>query len=232
MDDPKACVVLTPVAASIEPTTEACLRRLADAGYKVNLLYGASDIVLARSTMATEALRSGFTETLWIDSDMVFTPDDVARIRSRHQPFVAGLYSKKGPKEFAGKFSDAAVTVTVGTEGGLIPMTYTGMGFTHVRREVYDAIERECKLPTCGGGYDGKTFVPYFMPLLAQTPGLPDYLSEDAAFGFRARLAGFPPMADTRLKIGHRGAYTYTWDDLAARPVNDSMTLTVARKAV
>lgn len=229
MESPAKCAVLCPIAATLDPITEACLRKLVDLGYKVNLLFGSSDIVLARCGMATEALRAGFAETLWVDSDQTFTPEDVEKIRSWNKPFVAGLYPKKGPKEFAGKFHGNQKPVTFGTGGGLIPMTYVGMGFTHVRREVYDKMERELKLPVCGGGYDGKTIVPYFLPLLAPVPGAnPDYLSEDGAFSFRARQVGFPPMADTRLKIGHRGMYTYTWDDVVPNQNYDSVELTIA----
>lgn len=171
--------MLVPIAATLDPITEGCLRRLVDVGYKVNLLYGSSDIVLARCGMATDAMRAGFEETLWIDSDQTFTPEDVERVRE--QPFVAGLYPKKGVPEFAGKFRDE--TVKFGKDGGLIEMIYVGMGFTHIHRDVYEKMERVLQLPVCGGGYDGKTIIPYFLPLLAPVPNsLPDYLSEDAAF--------------------------------------------------
>ncbi len=207
------CVVLVPIAAALEPETDSALRVLSSLGYVVRFLRGSSQVDLARSTMATEAMRDGFKETLWIDSDVVFTAEDVERIRSHKLPFVVGLYPRKGPKEFAAKFKQGSGVVTFGIGGGLLEMEYTGMGFTHVRAEVYEAIAKD--VPECKGGYGGKTFFPYFIPAIVPEGDGVCYLSEDFSFCHRARDAGFPPMCDTTLKIGHTGRKTYTWDDFA-----------------
>ena len=216
--NPEQCVILVPVAAHIEPATLDCLSRLMDRGYRVQTLRGCSQIDLARSMLATDALRDGFAETLWIDSDVTFTVEDVERLRAHGKPFTAGLYVKKGNPEFACKFREGTRELTFGTDGGLIELEYAAMGFTHIRREVYERIQSGLGLPTCSGGYDGKTIVPYFLPLLAPIPGGFDYLSEDYSFCYRARQVACPVFADTRLKLGHgNGPYRYTWDDIAPR---------------
>jgi hypothetical protein len=48
-------------------------------------------------------MRDGFEETMWIDADVVFDPDDV-ETRAHGLPMVAGLYPKKTANQFACKF--------------------------------------------------------------------------------------------------------------------------------
>lgn len=223
--DPTKCIVLVPVYGSLDPETEQGLNVLAERGYVVRLLRNSSQIDLARSTMATRAMRNGFEETLWIDADTVFRPEDVEQLRSHDLPIVAGLYLKKkqGKPEFAGKFRSPKVTFGVG--GGLLEMVYVGMGFTLIRREVYAELAED--LIECTGGYDGETVIPFFRPTLAPEGATLDYLSEDFSFCHRARIAGFAVMADTTIKLGHAGRYVYTWDEFAPRPTFDCLQLGV-----
>lgn len=214
-----SCVVLVPVHSVLEPETESGLRELASRGYPIRFLKGASDIVLARITMATQAMRDGYAETFWIDGDVTFNPDDVDRIRQHGKPFVAGLYPRKGRAEFAAKFKDDTLGATFGTGGGLMAMQYVGFGFTHVRREVYEAMS----LTSTTGGYDGQVVTPYFLPMCGRL----GYLAEDYAFCVRAREAGFEILADTRVKLGHVGRHTWTWDDFTPRPVLETLDVGV-----
>lgn len=220
MADNGKCTVLVPVGNYIEPETDNALRILANRGYMVRILRGSSQVDLARSTLATEALMDGFEETLWIDSDMDFDPDDVDRIRAHNRPFVVGLYTQKGPKRFAGMFPAGTGKVTFGKGGGLIPMDYVGMGFTYVQGQVYRAIQE--RLPeaqrSVRGGYQGKMVTPFFRPMLVPENGGMCYLSEDYSFTARAKEAGFAPVADTTIRLGHWGRKKYTWDDLTWSP--------------
>lgn len=219
--NPSSCAILVPVYGAVEPETQAGLDELARRGYAVRILRGSSQVDLARSTLATQAIEDGFAETFWIDADTVFDPNDVERIREHGLLLCAGLYVRKGPKEFAGKFVSPEATFGIG--GGLLEMVYVGMGFTHVRREVYDSIATS--LPACGGGYGGKQVVPYFLPVLTEEEQGPTYLSEDYSFCYRAKLAGTKIMADTRIRLGHIGRYTYTWDEFAPRQQIDQLRL-------
>lgn len=232
MDSPEQCAVLVPAFGAIEPEVEASLSQLADRGYVVRILRGSSQIDLARSTLATRALRDGFEETMWIDADVAFNPDDVDRIRANNQPFTAGLYVKKGRKEFAGKFKDGTNGATFGIGGSLLEMQYVGMGFTHIRREVYETIASELQLPSCLGGYEGERVTPYFIPAPVQEGEDLCYLSEDFSFCTRARQVGFAPLADTRIKLGHIGKKKYTWDDLVPQQEIDSLCIGVDQAAV
>lgn len=221
MEKPRSqCAVLVPVARNIETETERSLRELAVRGYQVFELRGGSAIDMVRCQMVTDAIANKFKETMWIDADTGFHPDQVDHLRALDLPFVAGMYPCKGPKRMAGKLKDANTLVRFGEGGGVVEATVIGMGFTYIRIEVYDAIcERGLQL--VGGGYDGKNVLPFFMPFIHN--GV--YLSEDYAICERARAAGFPPMVDTRLKIGHWGRKEYTWDDLAPDRVFDEMDM-------
>jgi hypothetical protein len=97
------CVILTPVGSQIEPHCETALQSLEKHGYPVWRIRGYSAIDQGRSQLASDALNQGYDETLWIDSDIGFNPDDVERIRSHNLPIsgssdfrVRGYLIKKG----------------------------------------------------------------------------------------------------------------------------------------
>lgn len=230
-DDPKKCAILVPVHHAIEPECEDALRELASRGYPVIVLRGSSAIDMARNDLANQAMDGGYAETLWIDSDVVFKPDDVEKLRSHGLLFVCGLYPKKGRREFACKFWPATEDIVFGVGGGLRSMQYVGMGFTFIRAEVYRVMAAELKLPRVKGGYTpGKLVTPYFLPMLTvDEDGESEvYLAEDAAFCERARLAGFEVMADTTIRLDHMGRRVWCWEDFAPQTVYDSLKFSMA----
>src|SRR6187401_2889186 len=94
-------VILTPVASSIEPACEDGLRELEKRGYTVRRVRGYAAIDQGRCQMATDALAEGFEETIWIDSDIGFSADDVERLREAKKPIVCGIYPQKGRRALA-----------------------------------------------------------------------------------------------------------------------------------
>lgn len=212
MPDPTRLVVLVPVGTHIEPACEDSLKELERRGYAVWRVRGYSAIDAARSQMATDALAQRFDELVWIDSDVVFNPDDVDRLRAHDLSIVCGLYPKKGPREFACAFLPDTRSVRFGTGGGLTEVLYCGFGFVYTRRAVYDAIREKLKLPTCNQRF-GSLLVPYFAPLAVKDGDGAWYLSEDYAFCERARQGGFRVMADTTIRLWHVGTYRFGWED-------------------
>ena len=69
-------------------------------------------------------IRDGFEETLWIDSDIGFNPDDVERLRSHQLPVVAGIYAKKAKRELACKFLEDTTRIQFGKHGGLMELLW------------------------------------------------------------------------------------------------------------
>ena len=209
---PTGPVVLVPVGSAIDPACDDALRELERRGYTVRRVRGYSAIDSARNQMATDALADGFDELVWIDSDVVFRPDDVDALRANGRPLACALYPKKGPREFACNFLPGTAAVTFGKAGGLVPIQYCGFGFVYTRRDVYDRVQNRFQLPVLNRRF-GKPLVPYFAPFWVGEGDDAHYLAEDYAFCERARQAGFELVADTRIRLWHVGSYRYSWED-------------------
>lgn len=215
------------MARDIEPETQSGLQQLAQRGYAIRTLKGCAQIDFARAVLATAALDDGFTEVMWIDSDVAFNADDVDRLRGHNLPLSLGIYPRKGSPHFACTFAKPG-EVVFGAGGGLVEVKYAGMGFMHVRCEVFERMEKELKLPRCHGSYDpAKPIVPYFRPMIVEEKGRPEYLSEDSSFCERARQIGVKVMADTTIRLGHVGRYVYDWDDTVAKPSYTTVNVAV-----
>lgn len=213
---PRKCVILMPVGGEIDPGCETALRKLEERGYAVWRVRGYAAIDQARNQMATDAMLAGFEETLWIDSDIVFRPEDVDRLRSHSAPVVCGIYPKKGKREVAVHILPGTEKFIFGEGGGLVEIRYAATGFLLVRKEVYTQVQEKCRLPVCNLSF-GKPTVPYFMPMvhIDKTRGA-WYLAEDFAFCERVRQSGYKIMADTSIRLWHVGTYGYSWEDAAS----------------
>ncbi|MBK8254100.1 MAG: hypothetical protein IPK82_15720 [Polyangiaceae bacterium] len=208
----KKCVVLVPANGSIEPECEQGLRVLESRGYQVRRVPGFAAIDLARSQMATDALRDGFDELLWIDSDIAFNADDVEKLRGHGATMIAGLYPKKGTRALASHLLPGTRKIVFGEGGGILPILYPATGFLLTKRSVYEAIQTKLELPVCNTQFE-RPLVPYFMPTIVTAGEHKWYLSEDFAFAERARRAGHPALADTTIHLRHIGRYAYSWED-------------------
>jgi hypothetical protein len=208
-------IVLVPFLTHIEPACEVGLRELERRGLTVRRYPSTAAIDRMRCEAATAALRDGFDELIWIDSDIAFAADDVDRLRAHARPIVAGVYAKKGQPAFAAYFEPGTPTIQLGTGGGLMPVRYVGFGFVCTRRQVFDDVQQRFSLPFCNTRF-GLPAVPYFLPMVisdAAEAGGYWYLGEDYAFCERARQAGHAIVIDTAIRLGHIGAYHYGWED-------------------
>jgi len=210
--DPNTCVILVPTTGNIVPDCESALQALERKGYKVWRVRGYSAIDQGRNQLATDAMGQGFDETFWIDDDVAFNPIDVDRIRCFDLPICAGVYPKKGKRELACHILPGTQKMLFGKKGCVQEVKYTGTGFLHVRREVYESMHQQLELLTCNAGF-GSPMIPYFQPMIVDTDKGPWYLAEDYSFCERARRCGFKIMVDTRVRLWHVGSYKYGWED-------------------
>jgi len=210
--DPSRCVVLVPVADSIEPDCARALFELENLGYPVWRVYGASGIDQVRSQMATDALAAGFDELMWIDADISFPVEAVMQLRRLDLPISCAVYTKKGQRELVVHLVPGTQRMTFGEGGGLTEIKYGATGFLLTQRHIYDRIQEKEQLPTCNKHF-GRPVVPYFLPMAVPAGDDFWYLGEDFAFCERARRSGFKVMADTRIRLGHIGRQTYEWED-------------------
>ncbi|HEY7310777.1 MAG TPA: hypothetical protein VH643_15545 [Gemmataceae bacterium] len=206
------CVILVPVGGAIDPGCDDALRQLERRDHPVWRVRGYAAIDAARNQMATDALAQGFDELLWIDSDVVFDPDDVDNLRRHDLPLVCGLYAKKSRRELAAAFLPQTRQLTFGANGGLHEILYCGFGFVLTRRSLYETMQRQLHLPVCNRRFRAP-LVPYFAPLVVGEGDEAWYLGEDYAFCERARQCGFRIVADTTIRLWHVGAYRFSWED-------------------
>lgn len=223
-NSPEKCVILVPVGNRIEPLCEESLRVLESNGHPVRRVYGYANVDQARNEMVSQALQDGFQETMWIDSDIGFHPQDVEKLRSYGLPLVCGIYAKKGRRALAIHVLPGTESIQFGTSGGLYEIRYAATGFLHVRREVYEVTRRKLNLPICNMRF-GERVIPYFQPMVIKDDRVPAanavpsteedhwYLGDDYSFCERVRQAGFQIMADSSIRLAHYGAYGYSWEE-------------------
>jgi hypothetical protein len=223
--DPRRCVVLVPFSGFIHQECEDGLKELERRGYPLRRVGGYANIDVGRSQMVTDAMRDGFEETMWIDSDVAFDPNDVERLRSHGLPIVCGIYPQKGKRALACHVMPGATSMTFGKAGGLVELLYAATGFLLVRREVYLAMQEQLKLPMCNERF-GHPLVPYFLSLIRPVDDGYWYLADDYAFCQRTRECGFRIFADTTIRLWHIGMYKYGWEDAGMdRPRFDSFSM-------
>jgi hypothetical protein len=212
------CVVLVPVGGTIEPDCERGLHELERRGYQVRRAFGYSAIDFGRTVLASQALRDGFEELMWIDSDIGFHPDDVEKLRRHDLPISCGLYPKKDAKSFACHFLPGTKHITFGRGGGLKEVLYAGFGFVHTRRELYERVKERIGLPDVNQRF-GDPITAWFLPEVVPDGAGWWYLAEDYAFCHRARRCGFRITADTTIRLSHVGRHAYCWESFGdAKP--------------
>src|SRR5437762_5854992 len=207
------CAILVPAFGQPVPKCDFGLRALEQRGYPVRRVGGFSAVDQSRNQMASDAIHDGFTETMFIDTDIGFEADAVERLRAHKLPIVAGLYPQPAARSLACELLPETKTVVFGERGGLIEIKYAAAGFLYVRREAYETIRDKLKLPLCNTRF-GRGCWPFFQPywIEEQKSGVGDqeseatnaaakvrhrYLTDDFAFCERARQAGLKIMADT-----------------------------------
>lgn len=208
------CVILVPCNGGIEHQTDNCLRELQNRGYEVWRTPGYSAIDQGRNRMAYDAIyRCNFGELMWIDSDVVFNPDDVDKLRNSGYDFIGGAYSFKGWPRMTVQAKNNQSIVFDEKNGGIYEVDCIATGFMYTKASVYKTIEKKLNLPLCNTSFDAPQ-IPFFKPDVWMDQGKPYYLGEDFSFCKRAASVGFKIRLDSRIKLGHVGKYKYDWSDV------------------
>ena len=156
-----------------------------------------------RQDIALNALAQGRTHILWIDTDMRFPKNGLARLLSHDKPIVAANYcsrrNRNTLKMTAAHDYDHAIKKrkTAWTEHdstGLEEVKTCGFGFCLTKIEVFQALE-----------------LPYFAVPYIKGEG---FTGEDVWFCERAKEAGFPTLIDHDLskEVGHIGSWEFRYD--------------------
>lgn len=150
----------------------------------------------ARNLLAQKACENGFDRILWVDSDMSFDRDLLARLSARIDEgydFVTGLYFTRRMPIEPTIYKDVACYVK---DGKQMP---TAVCYSDYPRDSFFEIK--------GCGFGGCMTTTKMMLDVAQKYGLPFSpilgFGEDLSFCQRATQAGYKIWCDSTIKLGH-----------------------------
>lgn len=130
-----------------------------------------------------------FSETtydyiMWIDSDMVFNPEDFEKLLKSDKDVITGLAKVEATNQYACFKKEKNERITeeyLKDNSGIIETSFTGMSFMLIKRGVYE------RMP-----------FPYF-----SVPGESGMLSETLSFCHNLSKANIPIYAHLDVVIGH-----------------------------
>ncbi len=135
---------------------------------------------------------------LWIDSDVIFTIQDLVALLQCEVDMVSGLYLMANRTHYAVvedldeeafKRDGHFVFMTpaeVAKKSAPFEVGYAGFGFTLVRNGVFERLE-----------------YPWFRPIFMQIGDTLEFTSEDVGFALQAKAAGIKMMAHPQVIVGH-----------------------------
>ena len=171
--------------------------RLKEDGVDFTLFINPGSMIhVARDKIAAKAINEEYSHVLWLDSDMVFTPELLYDLQFCGKPFVTGICASRRPPYVSCIFSQLEDLNHLKRVEQLPsqPIEIQGCGFacvlieTQILREVMRANHGTCFLP------------------------MSDY-GEDLAFCLRARKLGHRVWADPSVRVGHMGHVAVYYPD-------------------
>jgi hypothetical protein len=170
---------------------------------------GDSLVSRARNTLTADFLASDCSHLLFIDTDLVFSNEQVLRILNHPELVVGGLYPKKqeGPVQWV---LNGCMEPTAPRADGLQEVRYVGTGFLRVAREVFELMAREGVAPEYKPDHRPRPERDFWsVGVHEYEDGSRRYLSEDWFFCQRWLDLGGQVWADTRIVLKHVGQAIY-----------------------
>jgi len=158
-------------------------------------------VTRARNEMAGWFLNTKLERQMWIDADMEFNPEDVAKLWNMNVDIAVAAYAMKLPEKPLSAWKNGKLVKLEDCPNEPFEVDYAGTGFMLIRRNVYEALAPSTESYE---GPSGKTHAFYMTPI--HNDG---FESEDYFFCRRAREAGFKIMMDPSIRLGHIGQFRY-----------------------
>lgn len=149
----------------------------------------------SRNDLAVQAIVSGFDWVFWLDSDMVFQPDIMAKMlkeaEEKNLDFLSGLYFRRVQPYTPVVFDHLEVNEDGDCEwsnmddipDGLFEVAGCGFGCVLIRTSVLNDVREK--------------YADMFMPIA--------HMGEDLSFCWRARQCGHKIWMDPDIELGHVG---------------------------
>jgi hypothetical protein len=188
--------------------------------YEPAMVAGCSVVQWARDEIADLFKKSSCSRLFWLDSDMVWEPEDFVRMLALSQIYdvVCATYPAKIDSQttfYVNRDKDAKLERN---EHGLIEIWGVGLGFTVVSRSVMEALYVDSPLV-----YDEAAGRELSAVFRVQPKLNGDRLvraGEDMAFFADIRDAGFKVWLDPQVDLGHIGVKKYTGSVRDALQIN------------
>ena len=162
-----------------------------------------------RSVAIHQFLKMGAPYLLFVDSDIIFEPEDAEKIywhlKSGYD-LIGGTYAVRGGTQLAHYGLDEG---RITMDGKVHEVDYLSTGFMGISKKLMEKMINEIPLPLVSKGLASECY-PFFESGRYDHPKAgPIYISEDWDFCEKARKVGVKPYLDTSVRLGHKGAKIY-----------------------
>jgi len=163
-------------------------------------------ITRGRDKMARTFLTTKYERMLFIDSDIQFSPEDVAKLWNLDADIAVGAYRNKKIGQVKGAWVNGKL-VPLEDLKGITEVDYAGTGFMMIKRQVFEKLKEkhpEWAYDDATGGELAEHYGFFQDPIEDRTK-----LSEDYFFVKRAREEGFKVLLDPTINLTHWGQFGY-----------------------
>lgn len=158
-----------------------------------------SEIARGRNNMAATFLETDCDRLLFIDADIGFDAEDIARLWNRQEPLIGASVPLKGKRMF-NSWKDGRMVEP--TDDRISRVDFIGCAFLMIDRSVFEQLAPGCDRFSTPSDCEA---IDFFSPFVQD--GI--YLTEDYAFCQRARDIGIEPKVDKNIVVQHRGSALY-----------------------
>jgi predicted O-methyltransferase YrrM len=187
---------------------------LNDAGWAMDVAIEANNCHVddTRNSLVREFLKSDCSDLLFIDADVSWRDEDLARLMSFDRDIVAGIYPKKTDK------AEFPVFLTKGElrtdADGLLEVERVPTGFLRISRRVLETLAASAVQYRANGHSRDEAAYPLIFERSIREPDgrkwSGDRWSGDYHFCNLAKKAGFRIFVDPEMVFGHAGVKVWT----------------------
>jgi hypothetical protein len=196
----------------------------------------ANDALIERSRGRAAAFfldRSDADVMLAIDGDIEFMDSDAAMIceQAMTHDIVSGVYVTRS-QTHAVPTSRLSYDVTYefAKDPTPLPVEWPATGFVAIHRRVFEKMRELPGMSLLHPSDENFRMYPFYLPFASTSEdGQPIFLSEDWAFGERAKQAGFQSYINPACRLGHWGQKRFMLEDMLVEEVKP-MPMTIKRR--